>query len=556
MYFWYMLKRLQIENYAIIEELDIHLHEGLSIITGETGAGKSILLGALGLIEGKRADPGVLLNKEKKCLVEAYFNISNYSIQHFFERHQLDYIPEETIIRREINPQGKSRAFINDTPVSLDILKELAQQLIDVHAQHDHLQILSPTFQLSYIDAFAKNQQLLKQYSNLFQEYKKQIQKLHQLKIEYEKNIQEKDYIEFLTHELNVLQPKENELDALEQELLVLENAEILKEKLSKIYVLFNDEDMGLFELLKKIKHEIQNISDILNDESLFERIQGVNIELNDIYQELNQKASQSELDEEKIQFLKQKVDEYQRLLKKHQVLKDSELVYKWQELQNTLDRLQHSDEEILELEKSIEEKKATLKQLCDQLSEKRKSVFTSVEQGIHKVLERLNMKDCSLKVDHTFLTDFTDLGIDEISFLAKTNKGSDFKEIQKAASGGELSRIMLALKYKICELVAMPTVIFDEIDTGVSGETAHKLGSLLEDMSTHMQILAITHLPQVAGKGKNHYKVFKNNKQNKTITSIEKLTHEQRIEEIAKLLGTGNITPINIENAKELLGL
>ncbi len=549
-----MLHHLFIKNYAIIEELDINFQSNLNIITGETGAGKSILLGALGLIAGKRADTSSLLNTEEKCVIEAAFLTKKFDLSFFFQENDLDYDQNQIIIRREINTAGKSRAFINDSPVSLEILKELTEKLIDIHSQHDHLLILNSDYQLNFIDSFAKIKVEVAQYQKEYKELLALKKDIIRIKESSQKSKQESDFLSFLYKELNEASLKENELSSLENELEALENAEFIKSTLFQVKELLQEEQKGVLSKLKDAKGKLSSIEKYFPDENFTERLQISFIELQELARDLENQEEKVEYDTAKINILRTRYDQLNYLLNKHHTKTVEELIVLRDETKQKLDETEFSDEKLEELELRQQNLEKELFKKAEKISGSRKKTFEKIELGVNQLLEKLNMKEAYLKIDQQTRTELNENGLDQIKILLKTNKGSDYKEVHKAASGGELSRVMLALKYMMSQNMALPTVIFDEIDTGVSGDTAHKMGILLEEMSENIQIIAITHLPQVASKGKTHFKVYKESSKDKTHTRVSALDAKARIEEIAKLLSSSAITQAAIANAKELL--
>lgn len=549
-----MLQRLYIKNYAIIEELDIQFQPNLNIITGETGAGKSILLGALGLIAGKRADASTLLNKEDKCIIEAEFLSKKFDLSPFFKENDLDYDKSHILIRREINAAGKSRAFINDSPVSLDILKELTEKLIDIHSQHDHLLILAPEYQLNFVDSFAKIKEETAQYQKNYKEFLSLIREIKNIQESSQKSKQELDFLKYLYQELNEVNLIPDEFEKLENELETLENAEFIKSNLFQVKELLDEDGKGILIKLKDAKNRINSIEKYFEAENFGERLQTAFIELQEIGREIEIIEEKIEYDAPRIQFLRTRLDKINSLLDKHKLQNIAELIQLRNETHQKLGGEGSSEEKLAELEVKKTALEKELQKQAQQISSERQKVFKPIEEGVNQILEKLNMQEAILKLDHQISPALHENGIDQIKLLLKTNKGSDFKDVSKAASGGELSRVMLALKYMMSQSMQLPTVIFDEIDTGVSGDTAHKMGILLEEMSKHIQIIAITHLPQVASKGKQHFRVYKETVNEKTITQVASLNQENRIQEIAKLLSSNKITEAAIANAKELL--
>ncbi len=549
-----MLKHLSVQNYALIDKLEVDFTEGLTIITGETGAGKSILLGALGLIAGTRADSQALQDKSKKCIIEAIFKIKDYSLKDFFNENELDY-EELTSIRREINPEGKSRAFINDTPVTLNQLKELGERLIDIHSQHQTLSLNGTDFQLSVVDAFAKHDDLLNEYQIEFKQYKqleKQLNGLLEREAQAKKDL---DYYQFQFNELEDAHLKPNEQVEMEQELETLNNAEEIKVNLSKAVFSLSGGEQNLLSSLNEIKLLLASMSKFKNEIAEFsDRLNSSFIELKDISNELEALEQDIVYDAKRIELLNGKLDEIYRLQQKHQVKTIEELIAIKDELSNKLLDFGSLEVEIEKVKKELDKINKLLVSKSKSISENRKKVIPKIEKEIANLLASLSMPNAQLKINQTTTSEFTSTGIDKINFMFSANKGSDFKELNKVASGGELSRLMLSIKSLIAQLTALPTIIFDEIDTGVSGDVADKVGTIMSGMSSKMQVITITHLPQIASKGKSHLFVYKEDKSNKTYSNIKKLNADERIQEIAKMLSTGNPTAAAISNAKELL--
>jgi DNA repair protein RecN (Recombination protein N) len=549
-----MLTHLSVKNYALIDSLAIDFSGGLTIITGETGAGKSILLGALGLVAGNRADTQSLQDKNKKCIVEASFDLSNTNSKEFFEINALDF-EMQTTIRREINQEGKSRAFINDTPVTLPLLKELTASLIDIHSQHETRTLNGSAFQLSVLDAFAGNQSVKQEYQLLYKSYKSNEKKLNELLEQELKAKRELDYVQFQFNELEELNLKEDEQVQAEQELQTLNNAETIKITLSKAAISLQGNDSNLISTLVEIRNIINSVAKYKTEiADLSSRINSTIIELKDIASELENMEQDIIYNPEQIELLQERLDENYRLQQKHQVQTIKELIQIKDELSNQLlsfSSLELEIEKLREQKKSIEEK---LSSRATKLSDLRQKSIPKIEKEIATILSYLAMPNAALKIDFKMLDQFAASGINEVDFLFTANKGSDFRALSKVASGGELSRLMLALKSLLANLTNLPTIIFDEIDTGVSGEVADKVGNIMEKMGKAMQVVVISHLPQIASKGAEHFFVYKQEKNGSTFTNIRKLNKEERIEEIAKMLSAGKPTPAAINNAKELL--
>jgi DNA repair protein RecN (Recombination protein N) len=549
-----MLQHLRIQNFALIEETEVHLNNGLTVITGETGAGKSILLGALGLTLGNRADVSSLHDKNKKCIIEAQFNIKEYSLKSFFESNELDF-EELTTIRREITPEGKSRAFINDTPATLSVLKELGEQLIDIHSQHETLLLKETNFQFELIDAFA-------QTTNLFSDYKKQFNALQKLKKQLEeltaqeiKAKKELDYFQFQFNELEEANVKVGEQQQLEEESETLENAEFIKGSLVKSSLAINGGDENIVSALALVKQQLQSVSKFGKQfNELFERINSVSIELKELSKDIDACEEDVVYDNSRLEEVNAQLDKLNRLLKKHGVNSEEELLTIKTDIEAKLQQFSSLEVAIEKTKKEILASEKQCKSLAKDLSDKRQKSTAGIEQSIKTMLTSLSMANAQFKIELKPLDALTINGQDAISFLFTANKGAEFKELHKTASGGELSRLMLCLKALLAEGTALPTIIFDEIDTGVSGDVADKIGNILFAMGKTMQVITITHLPQMASKGGNHLFVYKSDSKDKTTSSIKALNKEERIAEIAKMLSTGTPTETALKNAKELL--
>ncbi len=549
-----MLQHLSIQNYALIDSLSIDLDEHLSIITGETGAGKSILLGALGLIAGNRSDSTSLNDKTKKCIVEAVFNIKNYALEDFFSTHELDY-DHHTTVRREINPTGNSRAFINDTPVTLSQLKQISALLIDIHSQHETLSLQNNSFQLSIVDAVADNSAALKEYKANFNAYKLLEAELMQLK-EKEANAQkESDYLLFLFNELQEANFHLNEQDKLESQLAILINAEDIKSKIASVLLALNESESSLISGLNSVKVSTNELAKFSTElQELSTRINTSFIELKDIAGELENVQDSIVFDAAKLELISERLDLLYKLQQKHRVTSIAELIAIKEDLDTKLLDFTSLENSIHKITEQLIADKKVLEKLAAALSKKRKAVISPIEKQLQQTLSELGMPNAALKIEQSDLNDLTALGKDNIVFLFSANKGSIVQELNKVASGGELSRLMLSIKSLIANSKQLPTIIFDEIDTGVSGEIANKMGIIMDKMAKTMQVITITHLPQIAAKGSSHLFVYKQEKENKTHSQIKKLNKEERVQEIAKMLSTENPTAAAIKNAKELL--
>ncbi|WP_447636679.1 DNA repair protein RecN [Flavobacterium microcysteis] len=549
-----MLTSLSIKNFALIEKLDIDFSENFSIITGETGAGKSILLGALGLVLGKRADLSSLKNKEEKCVIEAQFNIARYNLESFFEANDLDF-EKETIIRREILPSGKSRAFVNDSPVNLQELQELGEYLIDIHSQHQTQELSEETFQFDIIDSMAANAQEISEYKSLLKKYRNLKSNLTALQSKLQEASKEQDYNSFLLEELLAAKLKSGEQEELESVFEQLNNVELIKENLDRAISIAEEEQFGVHHNLKETRASLQKIAPFSADyNSLFERITSVSIELDDIVSELNQKAESLLSDPEQLELVNQKLQAIYNLQQKHQVKTVDELLLIQDDLDKKVISVDSLQQEIEEAEQEIVESASKLDIIAKVISEKRQKAIPVLTEKLVAILELLGMPNVRFKIEVDLSGNYHANGKDDLQFLFAANKGSDFGLLKKTASGGEMSRIMLAVKSILAQYQKLPSIIFDEIDTGVSGEIAHKMGEIMKEMSKTMQVFAITHLPQIAAKGNTHFKVFKSVVGDQTQSELKLLSAEERIIEIAQMLSGKDISDSAINHAKALL--
>jgi DNA repair protein RecN (Recombination protein N) len=549
-----MLTSLSIKNFALIEQLSIEFESSFTTITGETGAGKSILLGALGLVLGKRADGSSLKNKSEKCVIEAQFSISKYNLQSLFERHDFDYDPF-TIIRREILPSGKSRAFVNDSPVSVSDLQELGVYLIDIHSQQQTQELSDEKIQFEIIDAIAANGVLVEKYSLLLKIYKSNKSALQEQREKYSNAQKEQDYATFLLNELVEVKLVSGSQEDLEQHFQQLNNVEFIKENLEKSLAIAEEEQIGVIQNLKDIKASLQKIANLSTDySSISERINSVLIEFDDIVSEVNVLAEQLVNDPEQLELLNQKLQLIYSLQKKHQVNSIAELLIIQDELENKAFAIQHMEAAISKLESDIGNNEKELDDLASELHQKREKALPLLADKLVSFLVQLGMPNSQFNMQLTQKNLYLLNGKDELQFLFSANKGSDFGLLKKVASGGEMSRIMLAVKAVLAQYSKLPTIIFDEIDTGVSGEIANKMAFIMEEMSANMQVFSITHLPQIAARGKQHYKVFKETVDNQTQSQIIRLTHEQRIQELAEMITGKEFSEAAINHAKTLL--
>jgi DNA repair protein RecN (Recombination protein N) len=549
-----MITSLSIENFALIEKLNIDFSNGFSIITGETGAGKSILLGALSLVLGKRADLTSLKNKDEKCIVEANFSIGKYKLESFFETNDLDY-EEETIIRREILPSGKSRAFINDSPVNLQQLQDLSFYLIDVHSQHQTMELSEEDFQFRILDSMAANQELLSEFQVILKQYRSTKSRLESRKNEFSTILKEKDYNEFLYQELQSANLKEGELEELEQHYQSLNNVEFIKENLDKLSSMANEDEYGILKNLKEFKAILQKNAGFSTEyQSLSERINSILIEFDDVVKELNRESGLVFNDPEKLESINLKLQLIYNLQKKHNVLTVEELLEIQADLEGKVVSVSALEEEIETLGNSIRDFELQLDVIALKISQSRSEAIPHLTEKLIEILNLLGMPNVRFKIEIQASSGYQNNGKDTLQFLFSANKGTDFGLLKKVASGGEMSRIMLAVKSVLSQYSKLPTIIFDEIDTGVSGEIANKMGEIMRDMSKAMQVFAITHLPQIAAKGSKHYKVFKTVMGENTVSELKLLNNDERITEIAEMLSGKDISDSAVNHAKALL--
>ena len=552
-----MLNRLFIKNYALIDNLDIQIDAGLNMITGETGAGKSIMMGALGLILGNRAEGKHFFRDDQKCVIEGFFKIDAYGLQEFFQDHELEY-DDETIIRREIAVDGKSRAFVNDSPVTLSILRLLGEQLIDIHSQHATLQLNTERFQLMVIDSVAKNQSILQDYKENLSEYKRLLTSLDRLREEIAEANAALDFNQFQFDELDQANLEEDEQEKLESELSQLENAEEIKNGLLRAEQLLNGGEQAVTLSMKEALQHLQSVQRFMPQATeLSDRLQTAWIEVKDIADEVSSKERDVFMDEGRLAEVNERLSVLYGLQKKHRVDSVSELITLRDELEQKILTVTHQGEELMALEQGVASCRQSLEKVAKDLHEARKGVLSLVERKVQEVLAEVGMPNARLKIALTLLDadHYKTSGADDIQFLFAANKGQELQAIHRVASGGELSRVMLAVKSLVAQTSALPTIIFDEIDTGISGEVALKVGDIMERLATNMQVLAITHLPQIASKGESHFKVFKEDEGEKTKTDIRLLGKEDRIVEIAQMLSGANPGASALQHAKELLG-
>ncbi|UZD22173.1 DNA repair protein RecN [Algoriphagus halophytocola] len=548
-----MLKSLSISNYALIDQLHMQPSPGLSMITGETGSGKSIMLGAVGMLLGKRADTKSLLHEDQKCIIEGVFELGNYGLELFFEEQDLDY--ESTcIIRREISPSGKSRSFVNDTPVLLDVLKSLGAHLMDVHSQHDTLQLGEGSYQLSLIDAYAQTSAELASYRlkfNSFQKAKKEYAELSKRALELQK---EADFNQFQLDELSVLSLKENEQAELESEQEILENAEEIKQKIQEMLHLFQDEQYGILHGMAQVQQGMQSLSRLAHMfKTVEERFESVHIELRDIEETLGSEDDKVEIDFERLDETRDRLSKIYQLQKKHGVNSVGELMELEKELADKVFQVQNLDETLQNAKLALDEAEKQVQEAGKTLRKKRVNSFQAFQSELEMLLKGLGMENSKVVMEHKAVAPGP-AGMDELELLFSANKGSAPQPLKKVASGGEFSRLLFAIKYIMADKVAMPTLIFDEIDTGISGEVALKMVGMMKEIARKHQVICITHLPQVAGQGDLHYFVYKDNSSAKTVSKIKLLDPEERVQELAKMIAGASPSASAVESARELL--
>lgn len=549
-----MLTALSIKNYALIDDLKVDFPEGFIIITGETGSGKSIMLDALSLILGKRADMSALRNKEEKCIIEAEFSLQNYEFQSLFQELDIDYDPQ-TIIRREILPSGKSRAFVNDVPATLEVLSRLGQVLVDIHSQHQTLALSDTSFQFANIDAMANNKSLLTEYVQLHQLLKKEQKKLEEL-IEFQKNAKkEYDYNLHQLKELKSATLEEGILEELEESYEEASNIEDIKENVSESLYLLNDENIGILNNLRELKRSFSSLTEYKQlYRDLYERIESTFLELEDLASEISDIDESIEADPDNLEQISKQLNKIYSLQKKHSVATVEELIAIQQELEEAVSKTESVDIDLTKQKKIVEEQHTATLKKANQLHKAREKVIPALDKKLTNFMHELGMPNGRFSITLTATDTFFANGNDELSFLFSANKGGDFGQLKKVASGGELSRIMLAVKAIMAEHTALPTIMFDEIDTGVSGEISQKMGDIMKQMSQNRQVFAITHLPQIAAKGSYHFKVFKEDSKGKTTTHLKLLTEEERIVELSEMLEGKNSGASARNHAIELL--
>ena len=549
-----VLTSLSIKNYALIDELQVNFNNGLSIITGETGAGKSILLGGLSLVLGKRADISQIKDNSKKCIIEAVFDVANYDLKPVFDSKNLDY-EIQTIIRREILPSGKSRAFVNDTPVNLDSLSTLGSYLLDIHSQHQTLQLVDDSYQFKVIDALAKNKVPIEEYTLELKNFKTLKKDLEDLEFTLSESKKEYDYNVFLLNELEEASLVEDEMQELEEAYKQLNNVETISETINHSKSLLNDDDTGIIERLNVIKRQFSSICDFGSAyKTIEERIGSTVIELDDILIELDNLESELSSDPQELVRVSNKLQIVNSLLHKHSVLNISDLIEIKNELIKKVDLSEHLDSDIEKVKSDLDANEKRLRVIALKISDNRNKIVPIFTTKLEALLLELGMPNAKFNIRFTPIESYNYNGMDDMEFLFKANKGGQFSQLKKSASGGELSRIMLAIKSILANYIKLPTLMFDEIDTGVSGEISNKMGDIMKGMSKNMQIFSITHLPQIASKGHSHFKVYKQDLNGVTQTQMKLLTQQERVVELAQMLGGSNITESAIAHAKQLL--
>ena len=549
-----MLAQLYIKNYALIDELDVNFDQGFTIITGETGAGKSILLGGLSLVLGKRVDFSNIKDSSKKSIIECTFSLKDYDLTSFFDCHDLEYEPE-TIIRREVLPSGKSRAFINDSPVTLAVLEALGQQLIDIHAQHETLSLADDAFQFQIIDALAQTHDLLKNYKDTLADYKENQKKLESLQNQQQQSKKDYDYNSFLLQEIEEAQVLNLDLKTLESQYETLSNVDYIQSELQFAQQILSHEDVGVSTQLNELKQRFNKLKDVSSEcTALFERILSTQIELEDIFTEIEHHQNILEANPQLLFETENQLKKINDLLGKHNVQTIEELNFVFEELSKKVNHLTSLDAQLESVNNLLLKNIKKLNKISSTLSAKRNCVLIDLQDELHLLLADLGMPNAVFKIELQPCSDFLFNGKDVLKFLLKANKGGQFLPLNKGASGGELSRIMLAVKYILSKHQQLPTIMFDEIDSGDSGEISNKMASIMKDMSQYMQVFTITHLPQIAARGTHHFKVFKQDFGTTTTTQLTKLNSDERLEEIAQMLGGKEITETAKLHAQQLM--
>ena len=552
-----MLQQLYIKNFTLIDELDIQLHPGFSVITGETGAGKSIILGAIGLLLGQRADTKSIKQGADRCVIEAHFDLSRYDMKSFFDENDIEYDDKDTIIRRELTATGKSRAFINDTPVALSMLKELGDQLMDIHSQHQNLLLNKQDFQLNVVDILAQDTKEVAAYQEAFTQYQQEKKALETLREEIERNRQNVDFLQFQFDELSQSKLAKGEQEELEQQSDTMSHAEDIKTALYETDNALNGDETGVVDMIRKASNALGSISNVLPDsEELVERLDSCRIELKDIADEVGRMLNHTDFDPEELDAINNRLDRLYELEKKYHVKTVEELISLRDQLQQQLNNIENSDEAVGEKEKEVERLHAICQEHANKVTKQRQAIAKQMKSQMAGRLEALGMPHARFEVSIT-TTELGRNGQDNVSFLFSANTSTPLQSVAQVASGGEIARVMLSLKAMISGAVKLPTIIFDEIDTGVSGKIAEKMAQIMQEMGqTERQVISITHLPQIAALGSHHYKVSKEETPQGTISQMKELTPDERINEIAQMLSGSNISKAAIDNAKQLLKL
>lgn len=555
-----MLKKLDIRNFTLIDHLEMALYPGFSVITGETGAGKSIVIGAIGLLLGNRADAKQVKRGCDKCIIEATFDLSIYHsdvLKDFFEDNDLDYEPEECLLRREVNANGKSRAFINDTPVTLALMRELGEQLIDVHSQHQNLLLSKEDFQLNVVDIIARDRQQLADYRAAFVEYRSAQRRLEELREQIATSRDNEDFLRFQQKELSEANLASGEQEQLEQEAELMSHAEDIKRALHEADYGLSGDDTGIVNLTRSIAAQLRSVADVYPEaQELAERLESCFVELKDISQEIASKVDDVEYDPQRFNLITQRLDTIYTLQQKFHVQTVDELLDRLNGINAQLDNIDNSDEELQELERSVEKLHAVCVEKAAVLTGMRRKSATMVEQELSKLLVPLGIPKVRFKVEVS-PADLSTNGADKVMFLFSANSSTDMQPVSQVASGGEIARVMLSLKAMISKAIGLPTIIFDEIDTGVSGRVAEQMAHIMRDMGkANRQVICITHLPQIAAAGSTHYKVAKQETEQGTVSTMTQLSDEQRITEIAQMLSGSDVSQAAVDNAKSLLAL
>ena len=552
-----MLRQLYIKNFALIDTLDMEFHGGFSVITGETGAGKSIILGAIGLLLGQRADSKALKQGAEKCVIEAHFDLSNYQMEPFFEQNEIEYDAHDTIIRRELSASGKSRAFINDTPVALMLLKELGEQLVDVHSQHQNLLLGKQDFQLSVVDILAKNSRDLARYQEAFARYQQTAARLQSLREEIAVSRQQADFLQFQYDELSSARLQEGEQEELEQRSETMSHSEEIKSALYQASEAFSSDNSGLLAQLKRAVSSLQSVARVLPGAAeLAERMDSCYIELKDVSAEVDAQLEAIDFDPAELDSVNQRLDRLYDLQKKYHAASVADLIAQQQELQEKLSHIENSDEAVAQLEQQLQAQQVECRQLADTLTKTRQQAAKKIEKEMQSRLVPLGMPHVRFQVEVAH-GELSRSGQDQVSFLFSANTSTPLQPVSQVASGGEIARVMLSLKALISGAVKLPTIIFDEIDTGVSGRVAEQMAQIMAEMgSKERQVISITHLPQIAAMGTTHYKVYKDETPQGTASHMQMLSTDERVKEIAQMLSGSDVSEAAMANARQLLRL